>query len=140
MKRMLIAAFLITTCAFAQQATPPPPAAPREAKVPQPVEKTLANGLRVIVVAKHDVPLVAARLLIKTGSEADPRGKEGVASLTSTVLTKGTKSRNAEQIARGVENLGAQLNSEADWDSSEVGISVMSTNLEIGRASCRERV
>lgn len=127
MKRAF-AILLLTVSLFAQQ-TPPPPAAPREAKLPQPVEKTLANGLRVIVVPKHDLPLVAASLMIKTGGAADPRGREGTAEMTATVLTKGTKTMSAEQISRGVEALGATLTSETDWDSMSVDVSVMSSNL-----------
>lgn len=118
--------FAFTTIA---QTTPPAPSAPRDPKVPQPVEKTLANGLRVIVVPKHDIPLVAARLMMKTGAAADPAGKDGLAQLAATVVTKGTKNRSAEQIARGVEALGATLESNAGWDSSSIDLSVMSTNL-----------
>lgn len=127
MKRFLIAA-LIALPLFAQTA-PPAPAAPRETKVPKPVEKTLENGLRVIVVSKHDIPIVAARLMIKAGGAADPQDRGGLASLTSTVLTKGTKTKSAEQIARGVEALGATLESQAAWDNSSIDISVMSSNL-----------
>jgi zinc protease len=126
-KRALFS-LLIATSLLAQTA-PPPPAAPREVKLPQPVEKTLANGLRVIVVPKHDIPLVAARLMIRTGAAADPAGLDGLASLTATVLTQGTKTKSAEQIARGVEALGATLTSEAAWDSTSIDLSVMSSNL-----------
>jgi zinc protease len=111
------------------QAGPPAPAAPREAKLPRPVEKTLANGLRVIVVPKHDLPLVAASLMIKTGAAADAYGREGTAQLTATVLTKGTKTKSAEEISRGVEALGATLESEPEWDSMTLDVSVMSANL-----------
>lgn len=131
MKRalILILALLLALSAVAQQTTPPAPAAPRDPKLPQPVEKTLANGLRVIVVPKHDIPLVAARLMIKTGAAADPAGRDGLAQLTATVLTQGTKNRSAEQIARGVEALGATLTAGAGWDSTFIDTSVMSSNL-----------
>jgi zinc protease len=132
MKRFIAAlavALPLLTEATAQQVTPPAPSAPREAKVPQPVEKTLANGLRVIVVPKHDNPLVASRLMIRTGGAADPRGKAGVAALTATVLTQGTKTRKAEEIARGVEALGTTLGADAGWDSSAIDVVVMSSNL-----------
>jgi zinc protease len=129
MKRFLIAALAIAVPLFAQQTTPPAPGAPREAKLPQAVEKTLDNGLRVIVVPKHDLPLVASRLLIRTGAAADPQSKAGVASLTATVLTQGTKSRSAEQLARGMEALGATLDAEAMWDATAIDVSVMSSNL-----------
>ena len=128
MKRFAVA-LLIAFSALAQQTTPPAPAAPRDPKLPVPVEKTLANGLRVIVVPKHDIPLVAARLMVKNGAAADPAGKDGLASLTATVLTQGTKTKSAEQIARGIEALGATLDADASWDSSSIDVSVMSSNL-----------
>lgn len=111
------------------ETTPPPPAPPRQLHMPAPVESTLPNGLRVVVVEKHDVPLVAARLLVKSGSEADPADLPGLADMTATLLTKGTKTRNAEQIAREVEALGATLESGAGWDNSFVAVSVMSSKL-----------
>ncbi|HEX6641682.1 MAG TPA: insulinase family protein, partial [Thermoanaerobaculia bacterium] len=128
MKRFIVA-LLLTFPLLAQQVTPPPPAAPRDPKLPQPIEKVLDNGLRVIVVPKHSIPLVAARLMVKTGGAADPIGQAGLAELTATVLTKGTKTRSAEQLSRGVEALGATLAATARWDSSVIDTSVMSSNL-----------
>jgi zinc protease len=121
---------LVALALFAQvETTPPPPAAPREPQLPKPAEKTLANGLRVIVVQKPGVPLVATRLLIKTGAEADPADLPGLADMTASLLTKGTKTRNAVQIARDVDALGASLESGGAWDNSFVSLSVMSSNL-----------
>ena len=128
MKKLVLIALLCVTPAYAQT-TPPPPAAPREVKVPQPVERTLANGLRVIVVQKSGVPLVAARLMIKTGGEADPAGRAGLADMTASLLTKGTTTRTAEQIARGVEALGATMEASANWDFSAVSLSALASNL-----------
>jgi zinc protease len=116
--------------AFAQvETTPPPPAAPRQLQIPKPVEKTLANGLRVIVIQKKGVPLVAARLLIKNGGEVDLADLSGLADMTASLLTKGTTTRSAEQIARGIEALGATLDTDAGWDSSSADVSVMSSKL-----------
>lgn len=111
------------------QTTPPPPAPPRQVHMPQPAESTLPNGLRVIVVEKHGTPLVAARLLIKSGEEADPADLPGLADMTASLLTKGTTTRTAEQIAREVEALGATLDSGAGWDNSFAAVSVMSSKL-----------
>lgn len=123
-------ALLLVLLAVAQiETTPPPPAPPRQVHIPQPAESTLPNGLRVIVAEKHGVPLVAARLLVKSGAEADPSDLPGLANMTATLLTKGTKTRTAEQIAREVEALGATLDSGAGWDSSFVAVSVMSSKL-----------
>lgn len=124
------ALLLATVLAAAQiETAPPPPAPPRQVHIAAPAESTLPNGLRVIVAEKHGVPLVAARLLIKSGAETDPEDLPGLADTTATLLTKGTKTRSAEQIAREVEALGATLDSGAGWDSSFVAVSVMSSKL-----------
>jgi len=133
MKTTLFTAAALTLAlnpAFAQvETTPPPPAAPRQLQIPKPAEKTLANGLRVIVIQKKGVPLVAARLLIKNGGEADPTNLPGLADFTASLLTKGTTTKSAEEIARGIEALGATLDTGAAWDESSADVSVMSSKL-----------
>ena len=131
MKRLIVVALLAFPL-FAQVAevtTPPAPSAPHQPQIPTPVEKTLANGLRVIVVETHNVPLVSARLVIKNGAEADPAGHAGLADTTASLLTKGTTTKSAEAIARGVEALGASLDSGAGFDASNVDLNVMSPKL-----------
>jgi zinc protease len=112
------------------QETPPPPAAPRPVSVPKPVEQTLKNGLRVIVIDDHDMPLVSAQLLIKNGAEVDPPALSGLADMTASLLTKGTKTRTAPQIAQEIEALGGAINSGAGWDASRASINVMSSKIE----------
>jgi zinc protease len=128
--RLALVSALIVVHAFAQvETTPPPPAAPRPVGVPQAAETTLANGLRVIVIPKHNVPLVSARLLIRTGAASDPAQRAGLADMTASLLTKGTATRSAQQIAEGIESLGGSLDSGAGWDVSSVSTSVMSSKL-----------
>jgi zinc protease len=128
-KSIIIAgALLLALSAFAEQTTPPPPGPPHPANLPTPTDKTLPNGLRVIVIPKSGVPLVAARLLIKTGGEADPADHAGLADMTASLLTKGTTTKSAEEIARGVEALGASIESGAGWDSSYVALTSLSNN------------
>lgn len=130
MKTLLVAVTmtLAGAAAFAQiETTPPPPAAPRQLQIPKPMEKTLANGLRVIVIEKKGVPLIAARLLIPIGGGFDPHDMPGLADTTASLLMKGTTTRSAEQIARGVEALGATLDTSASWDSSSADLDVLSS-------------
>jgi zinc protease len=114
----------------APQATPPPPAAPRSVAVPKPVERTLRNGLRVIVVEHHATPLVAAQLLVKNGGEVDPANLSGLADMTAELLTKGTKTRTAPQIAQEIEALGGELSSGAGWDASRATVNVLAAKAE----------
>ncbi|HWN11646.1 MAG TPA: pitrilysin family protein [Pyrinomonadaceae bacterium] len=110
------------------QATPPPPAQPRTVQFPRPVEKTLANGLRVIVIEKVGA-LVSGQLLIKNGAEADPIELAGLSNMVADLITKGTEKRSATEIAEAVEALGGSLESSARWDSSRVGVSVISSKI-----------
>lgn len=100
----------------------PAPGPAVSAKLPTPAERTLANGLRVIVASKREVPLISAELRVLSGSSSDPAGRGGIASLAADVVTKGTKTRSATDIARQIESLGASLSASAGSDSSTVQI------------------
>src|SRR5262245_40100697 len=135
MKRLLFSLSLLTLLpvfAVAQtpQATPPLPAPPRSGTFPKPVEQTLPNGLRVIVVERHETPLISAQLLIKNGGEVDPPELAGLADLTANLLTKGTQTRDATQIAQQIESLGGSIDSGARWAASFASVGVMSTKIQ----------
>ncbi len=107
--------------------TPPPPAPPRSVTFPQPVERTLPNGLRVVVAERPGMPLVTARLLVMTGGEADTSELAGLADMTAELLTKGTQTHTAQQIAQAIEALGGSLGAGAQWDASYAQINVSSS-------------
>src|SRR5215204_6159925 len=132
--RSLPALFLLLSLALlvsaqTPQATPPAPAAPRSGTFPKPVEETLPNGLRVIVVERREAPLISAQLLIKNGGEVDPTELAGLADMAASLLTKGTQTRDATKIAQEIESLGGSLDSGARWDSSFANVSVMSSKI-----------
>jgi zinc protease len=104
---------------------PPPVAAPVQPSLPSPAERTLANGLRVIVARSSDLPLVTAELTVRTGAWADPARLSGAASMTAEMLTEGTTTRSAQQVAREIEALGADLDTGASLEDSSVTLSVM---------------
>jgi zinc protease len=128
----LFALFILLAGSLKQlrgQETPPAPEPPRPVQMPKPFETSLANGLRVIILEKSDVPLVTLQLMVKSGGEADPPDRSGTADMTATLLTKGTSTRNAPRIAQAVESLGGVLESGASWDASSVHINVMSDKI-----------
>nr|WP_295106048.1 pitrilysin family protein [uncultured Caulobacter sp.] len=106
----------------------PAVAAPIAAVLPTPAEKTLANGLRVIVAKSSDLPLITADLTVKGGASSDAPGLAGASSLTSELLTEGTTSRSATQIARETEALGANLEAGSGWEAASLTLSVMADN------------
>jgi zinc protease len=106
--------------------TPPAPSATHAISFPEPKEVKLENGLRVIMVERPRLPLLAAHLLVRSGSEVDPDNLAGAASMTGTLLTMGTEKRTAPEIAREIESLGGSIESGARWDSSGATVIVMS--------------
>jgi zinc protease len=67
--------------------------------------------------------------MIKNGGEVDPPELSGLADLTANLLTKGTDSRDATQIAEAVEALGGSLDSGARWDASTATVGVSSPKI-----------
>ena len=105
---------------------PPPPAPPHEINFTQPKETKLDNGLRVIVAERPELPLLAAEVVVRNGAEVDPPNLGGTAGMTGALLTKGTESMSAPQIASAIESLGGDISSGAGWDSSMASVVVMS--------------
>lgn len=90
----------------------------------------LANGLEVLVVEHHELPVVNLNLVVKSGGALDPAGKAGLASLTADMLDEGTSSRSAATIADGLAGIGASLSLSAGWDSSTASLRTLTRHLD----------
>jgi zinc protease len=111
----------------------PAPGAPKKFQFPKPATKTLANGLRVFVIADHSEPAVAARLVIlSAGTIEDPAAMPGVAQMTAEMLTQGTGKRSAKEIAEVIDFIGGTLNAAAGKDSTTVTLDVVKKDLDTG--------
>ena len=120
---------VVTPASDADRVPVPDPAKPVVATLPAPVVMTLSNGMKLIVVEKHDLPLITAQILVAGGGAADPDGLAGLNALTADLMTKGTKTRSATRIANEVENLGGSISSGAGWDASAVTLAVKSDQI-----------
>jgi len=116
---------VVTLAPEAERQKIPAVAAPVAAVMPTPVEKTLANGLRVIVARSSDLPLITADLTVRGGASSDPAGLAGTSSLTADLLTEGTTTRSAVDIARQTEALGANLAAGSGWEASSLTLNVI---------------
>jgi zinc protease len=99
---------------------PPELGAATELKLPAMVEKTLPNGLKLVIVEQHELPLVDIALVVRSGVEADPVGKSGLATLTANLLDEGAGNRDALAIADQVGFLAIGLGTTATWDQSKI--------------------
>jgi zinc protease len=116
--------------AVMSQVSMPAPGKPRTVSVPAVKEVKLRNGLTVAVVERRSMPLITVQLLVKNGSSTEGKEKAGLANLTASMLTKGTKTRSATQIAEEMEFLGGSIFSFAGWQNSSAGMSVTSDKFE----------
>jgi predicted Zn-dependent peptidase len=118
--------------AMAATAAAPPPAPAHEIHFPAFEQKTLANGLRVVVVQQHAQPIVSLRMVLNAGKAYEPEGKAGLAGATASLLSKGTASRSAQQIAESIDFVGGSLGANAGTESGYVNASVTSDQLDLG--------
>ena len=105
-----------------------PPNVPRPDAVSfnMPAVHQLPNGLRVVMVERHDVPIVRLYAIVQVGAEADPPGLPGTATMVAGLLPEGTKHRSAYQIAQAVDQAGGSIDTGAGWDQSYANVSVLS--------------
>jgi zinc protease len=95
-----------------------------------PVETAkLDNGIDLLVIPQPHLPMVVMTAHIDGGSRFDPLGKEGVANLTSALLTEGTKGRKAEEIHDTMDFLGGQLSASAGDDYATITLTVLKKDL-----------
>jgi zinc protease len=82
--------------------------------LPSPEKLTLKNGITVYYLKSTDLPLISLRMWVRGAGYVDePAEFEGIASLTSTLLLKGTTARNADAIAEAVDFRGARFSVSA---------------------------
>jgi zinc protease len=108
----------------------PTPKADPKLTLPAVQRHQLSNGLEVLVVEHHEVPVVTMNLVIKSGSAADPQDRAGLASLTADLLDEGTKKRSALEISNSLTDIGARLGTSADWDSSSANLATLTRHLD----------
>ena len=111
-------------------ATPPKLGVAKPLTMPAIIERTLPNGLRLVIVEQHELPVVDVALVVRTGSEADPKGKAGLATLTANLLDEGAGSRDALGIAEQIGFLAIRLGTGAAFDQSAVSMHTTRATLD----------
>lgn len=124
MKRALLLSALVCSCAT----TRPPPkdaaqipneeleklVAPPTSPVPY-VALPAVEPMKLVVQPVANKPIVSVRLVFRTGSVDDPKGKEGLTALTTRLLLEGgTKSLNSAQLLEALYPMAAELSGDTD--------------------------
>jgi zinc protease len=100
----------------------------RPLQLATPATATLSNGLTLILSERRGLPVVAANLVLRTGSDVNPLDKPGVANFVAAMLDEGTAKRNALQIADDVSRLGASLNTSSSMDATTISARSLTKN------------
>jgi zinc protease len=108
---------------------PPAPGTPSRITLPSAKQFKLPNGLRVMIIEKHDLPLVTVNMTVLGGNGANPTKYPGLASFTASMLETGTKTRSDLQIAIDADQNGTEIESSSDNDRSTVSVSCLKQHL-----------
>jgi len=114
--------------AFRAQKPAPLPGTPTF-DAPVPVVKKLKNGTEVWVIENSAIPVVAVEVVIKSGVNAEPIAKAGLADLVVSLLDEGTKTRSADKLAEAIEDLAMELNANAGREDIRVHMNSLTETL-----------
>jgi zinc protease len=103
-------------------------------KLPRPVERKLANGMKLLVVESHRVPTISLRLNMPSGDLRDPAGVPGVSDATATLIRLGTKTRSSKDIAENLAELGATMFIGSGQGEATITLSALTENFDAALA------
>jgi len=110
---------------------PPAPTPLRPSQFPPFQEVALPNGMTLLLVESHEQPSLSVTLSFRAGSAYDPVGKEGLSAIVAELLTKGTPTRGADQIAATIEGVGGSLSASTGDDFLTVSADVLSDHADL---------
>lgn len=92
----------------------------------------LDNGLILLIVERHNLPVVKVSLGINAGNLMEPAEKAGLSSLVASLLTEGTTGRTSEQISESIEFVGGSIGASGGDDYNSVSLSVLKKDIDLG--------
>ena len=122
---LAVAALVAAAPAVAQapdRSGPPELGAPPRLQLPPIQQFELSNGLRVMMVEKHQVPVVQINLVIQAGAANVPPSQAGLASMAADMMDEGAGGRDALELADAVDFLGADLGVSAGTHTTVVSL------------------
>ena len=126
-----VAAAPFAASGIADWTKPPPPAAEQAFKPPVPRRLALHNGMTLVVIENHTLPIFAAELIVPgAGAAIDPAGKAGLAALTADLLDEGAGGLSALQIAQEQDRLGAEVGLGVSADTAFVFVHGLTKTLD----------
>ena len=105
-----------------EQDEPPPPLQSTSFSLPVISESKLDNGLEVVVIEQPSMPIISLDMVFQGGSTAAPQELPGLAGMTGSLISRGTDTRSAQDIAGAIEQVGGAVGSEGGADRLLAGV------------------
>jgi len=98
-----------------------------------PIQKSrLDNGLRVLLMEAHNVPMVVMRLTVPSGSRLDPKGKGGTASMLAAMLGDHTRKHDFVSWADLLDAQAIRFGANANRDGLSISMTALKEALPEG--------
>ena len=91
----------------------------------------LSNGLRVVTDINKTVDTVALAVCIGSGSRNESLELNGISHLLEHMVFKGTRNRNAYQIAMEMDDIGGHLNAYTSRDHTAFYAKVLKRDIRL---------
>jgi len=96
-----------------------------------PLEETLGNRLKVLILKNPGTSSVSVDLWVKAGSRYESPPINGVSHFVEHLLFKGTSKRTAQDISREIAAVGGALNAYTHWEYIQIHISLLPLHLDL---------
>jgi zinc protease len=100
--------------------------------------KSEVNGVQVIVMPDHRLPLVDWSLTMRRGSDAVPKEKQGLSGITAAMLRRGVKGMSYQELSTDLESRGIDIGVSDGGDFMRLGGSCTTDQLEHGIERSRQ--
>jgi len=120
--RIILLSVLTVSTGLAQGGSPITLGPPPSLKLPTPQHLKLRNGVGVVLMENHKVPLVQIEIMVRGGSAMDPQGKTGLAGMTADMMEEGAGERSSLEFADAIDFLGGSISAYAGMHSSGVNL------------------
>ncbi len=121
-----------TTPDAAFRERPPAPGPAAVFVAPKIVEGKLKNGIRVLLVERHDLPIVSVRVALKAGASDLMGERPEVMTFAGAMLEQGTKKMNALELSDAFDAIGATHGAYVGQDSGGADVKVLTAELDKG--------
>ncbi|MCA0901504.1 M16 family metallopeptidase [Microbulbifer agarilyticus] len=118
----------------------PTPGVNPQVELPAIQDGKLENGVRLLAVQNDETPTITVRAVFDVGQRDEPRGKAGLTSLMTSLMTEATTERSAAEFTEALKRLGASVSVNSGQYETTVTLNVLEKHLDTAVPLMMERM